>query len=253
MYLQIKDWEKFQHYKERDPVWIKLHTNTFTDYKFSCLQDASKLLAICIWTLATRSHDPRAGLIPADFDYIKRQCNLGDMVQIEHLHELVISGYLIDASNALAICYQVASPETETYSKETDIDLKTIQKEKIVKKISIKEDDRFDQFWEIYGKVGSKQAAKKAFNSAIREIDFETIIDGVRQYQAKCRHERTEPKYVKHASTWLNKRCWEDDYTIYAKPLDRGQEIERAIQDACNNNEYLAIFGCKPPGGDTSG
>ena len=41
--LKIKDWDKFQHYKDRNPPWIKLSTDTFQNYDFSRLQDASKL------------------------------------------------------------------------------------------------------------------------------------------------------------------------------------------------------------------
>lgn len=121
-YLQIKNWEEFQHYKDRNPPWIKLSTQLFQDYEFACLQDASKLLAICSWTLASKYKDPKQGLIPYDFDYIKRQGNLGNSVKPEHLQELIDTGFLIDASKMLASCYQSASPETETetYIKEKD-------------------------------------------------------------------------------------------------------------------------------------
>ena len=118
-HLTVKDWGKFQHYKDRNPPWIKLETDTFMKYEFGQLSDASKLLAVCIWTLASRYKDPKLGLVPADLEYIKRQCNLGDLITEEHLKELINQGYIIDASDALADCKQSAIPETETYSKET--------------------------------------------------------------------------------------------------------------------------------------
>ena len=119
-FLTIRNWSKFQHYKDRNPPWIKLSTSTFQNYEFSCLQDASKLLAVCIWTLASRSSD---GSVPADFDWIKTQSCLGSTITIEHLKELINQGFIIDASNMLADCKQPARPETyreEAYSKETE-------------------------------------------------------------------------------------------------------------------------------------
>lgn len=118
--LQVKDWASFQHYKDRNPPWIKLQTDTFQNYDFSCLQSASKLLAICIWTLASRSKE---GFVPHNFDYIKRWGQLGNDITEKHLKELIDKGYLVDVANPLADCKQGARPETyreEAYSEEAD-------------------------------------------------------------------------------------------------------------------------------------
>lgn len=106
-YLRIKNWEEHQHYKDRNPPWIKLKTNTFQNYEFSKLSDPAKLLAVCCWTIAPQFED---GLLPHDFDYVKRQCNLSDFVQEKHLKELILNGFLIDDSKALADCLQDAAP-----------------------------------------------------------------------------------------------------------------------------------------------
>jgi len=204
-YLKVKDWDSFQHYKDRNPPWIKLSTDTFQDYEFSRLQDASKLLAICIWTLASRYKDPKEGLVPADLDYIKSQCGLGKSITIEHLKELIEQGFIIDASGMLADCKQSAIPETyrkEGYSKEVE------QRQNI---------GEFDSFWNAYGKIGNKQQALKSYNKAIKEgVNHEAIIAGLEKYQTYCRELRQEQKYIKHASTWLNNRGWEDEYHINA-------------------------------------
>lgn len=112
--LFVDNWKKHQHYKDRNPPWIKLATNTFQSYEFSRLQDASKLLAICIWTLASRSED---GSVPHDFAYIKSQCCLGELVEDQHLTELIERGFL-SASNPLSTRKQSACLETETETEE---------------------------------------------------------------------------------------------------------------------------------------
>lgn len=74
----------------------------------------------------------------------------------------------------------------------------------------------FDLFWKAYGKIGNKQQALKSFNKAIKEgVKYETIRRGLDHYQTYCRAIRQEQKYIKHASTWLNNRGWEDEYTIH--------------------------------------
>lgn len=113
--LRVKNWDRYQHYKDRCPPWIKLATDTFQNYDFSRLQDASKLLAICIWTLASRSKD---GEIPDDFEFIKAQGCLGPSVKALHLEELVTKGFLDRASESLADCKQSACSEGEGEAEE---------------------------------------------------------------------------------------------------------------------------------------
>lgn len=115
--FRVRNWDKFQHYKNRNPPWIKLHTSLLENYEFASLQDASKLLAMCIWLLAARSDNK----IPADPDWIKSKCNLKskpdlsplfDAGFIEWIQELPLPEQ--DASNVLADGKQSATSETET-------------------------------------------------------------------------------------------------------------------------------------------
>lgn len=118
-YLQVKNWDNFQHYKERNPPWIKLHRDLLRDYEFMCLQDASKLHLMLIWLLASQLDNK----IPADENFIKNQIGVSGKI---NFNELIDKGFLIDASNTLASCKQSAMPETEAYSKETEKDIAPI-------------------------------------------------------------------------------------------------------------------------------
>lgn len=110
-YLRVKNWEDFQHYKDRNPPWIKLHRGLLHDYDFICLQDASKMQLMLIWLLASQM-DNR---IPADEDFIKKQIGISGKL---NLKELIDKGFLIDDSNMLADCKQSAMPETETETEK---------------------------------------------------------------------------------------------------------------------------------------
>jgi hypothetical protein len=108
-FFKVKNWERFQHYRKRNPPWIKLYTSLLDDYEFSRLQDASKLLALCILMLAAKCHNK----LPADPDWLHQKLGLQQIPDLEPLFE---HGFIVklDASNKLAECKQSAMPETET-------------------------------------------------------------------------------------------------------------------------------------------
>ena len=68
----------------------------------------------------------------------------------------------------------------------------------------------FDEFWAAYPRRVAKQAAKRAFATAIKNgTSAATLIDGARRYA----NERSgQPgKFTKHPATWLRDGCWEDE------------------------------------------
>lgn len=96
--LEIKNWRKFQHYKDRSPPWIKLYASVFDDAEFACLKDTSKLALICIWILS-RQLD---GKVPNCAAWIKKRAGLDGDVDLQ---DLIDNGFLIP----LADCAQDAS------------------------------------------------------------------------------------------------------------------------------------------------
>lgn len=114
--LAVKDFDRFQHYKDRRPAWIKLYNDLLDDYAFTCLPDASKWLAVGLWLLASR-HENR---IPNDPKWIARMVHASEPVDLKPLINAGFIAVLDDASNPLAHCKQDAMPEKET-EKETDM------------------------------------------------------------------------------------------------------------------------------------
>lgn len=70
--LSVKSWEKFQHYKDRDPPWIKLYRDTLTTEAWVLGTDLSRLLQLASTMLAARYSNK----IPFRFDLIKRVASL---------------------------------------------------------------------------------------------------------------------------------------------------------------------------------
>lgn len=121
--IRIVNWGRFQHYKNRNPPWLKLHRALLDNREWAALSgDASKLLAEC-WLLASE-YD--AGTIPMstrDLAWRLRRPNETHLARL--LQELAAHGFVElvdhDASTVLADCKQAATPEAETETEtETD-------------------------------------------------------------------------------------------------------------------------------------
>lgn len=65
------------------------------------------------------------------------------------------------------------------------------------------------QFWPAYPRKVGKGQAIRAFRTARKLSDLETILVAVRRYADERRGEN--PEYTKHAATWLNGQCWLDE------------------------------------------
>lgn len=85
-YLIIKNWEKFQHYKDRNPPWIKLHFEILSSRDWVMFDDASRALAIAIMLIASKD----GGQIPYDEPYL---CRMIYRDKID-LNPLINSGFL---------------------------------------------------------------------------------------------------------------------------------------------------------------
>lgn len=107
----VKNWAKFQHYKDRSPPWIKLHRELLDDFNFARLPIASKALAPLIWMLAAESNDGTVNIDP-EWLAFRLRWEVADVVA--GLTPLIEKGFLSVASGVLAECLQHATPETET-------------------------------------------------------------------------------------------------------------------------------------------
>lgn len=110
-YLSVPNWSEFQHYKRRNPPWIKLHNRLADDYTFASLPDAAKGHLVMIWLLASRM-DNR---IPADAAWIAQRISAVEPVDIQ---ALVAAGFLVEqvASKPLAQGEQVAERDASDLS-----------------------------------------------------------------------------------------------------------------------------------------
>lgn len=113
--FSVKNFTKFQHYRDRTPPWIKLYNELLDDYEFGRLQDASKLHLIMIWLLASRADN----VLPYDPEWVGKRINATEAV---NLRVLVDAGF-IETNQPLQSVEQSASTTLATcYTRERERD-----------------------------------------------------------------------------------------------------------------------------------
>ena len=145
MKLIPKNWNTFQHYRDRCPPWIKLHREILNDKEFMCLPLASKAIAPLLWLLASESKD---GQFDASTDELSFRLRITNKEVEEGLKPLINNGFFIDASTMLAPCLQVARPERETEG-ETETEKNTLKRP----------DDISEELWKDFKKLRSSKKA----------------------------------------------------------------------------------------------
>lgn len=130
--IRILGWERFQHYRDRDPPWVKLYRDLLTSESWVLGTDASRLVQVASILLAARYRNATS----LDYDLFRKVANL-DMSErdfdraIEHLRDhnfLEIQGDKASrkqpASKTLAKCSSEteAEAEGETEAEENSVE-----------------------------------------------------------------------------------------------------------------------------------
>ena len=197
-FIKIVDWDKFQHYKKRNPPWIKLHTFLLDDERFECLQDDSKLLLFCLWLFAARKGN---GEIPWNPAYLQRKLPVTKKVRLQPLVDAGFISCYHNDSGLLPFCAQDAIPETET---ETETEQRHNKEFFLLK-------DDFNDARKLY--PGTKLGLDTEFDNLRKKYkNWRKIIPLLKPtIQQQIVWRKQDGKWWKHFKTWINNACWEEE------------------------------------------
>jgi len=100
--------------------------------------------------------------------------------------------------------------------------------------------DEFEAFWRLYPRRKEKRRALKAWQSALkRGADPQEIIAGAGRYANEC--EGKSPKYIKHATTWLNGDCWCDEPDPPEAPQYSQSRAISSLEDMLEDVEHESL------------
>jgi hypothetical protein len=103
--LKVKKFAEYQHYKDRNPPWIKLHAVLLDDYKFTQLADEDKWLLVGLFLLASRTDNH----IPNDPNFIQSRLSMKKKPRVDLLLQMGFLEVEQDASKVLQSQEQVVS------------------------------------------------------------------------------------------------------------------------------------------------
>lgn len=94
-HFSVKNYEQFQHYKDRSPPWIKLYGSLLDDYGFTRLPDSQRWHLLGIWLLASKLENK----IPWDADWLARKLGTTEPIDLD---ALAAAGFIVDYSEKAA-------------------------------------------------------------------------------------------------------------------------------------------------------
>lgn len=92
----------------------------------------------------------------------------------------------------------------------------------------------FSVWWSCYPEKKEKSVASKSYKKAREEADAETLLKGLELYVKN----KPSWKEWKMPATWLNKKCWNDDYSSDGKVIN----IQAGIPQKSVEEQWADIF-----------
>ena len=172
MKITIKNYTRFQHFKDRRPPWIKLYRELLDDRQWHDLPpECAKLLVEC-WLLASEQHV--AGIITGDIEDIAFRLHRTAAEVWPLLQAVAVQGFIDISSdddiNVISERYQDDAPETETEERENKR-----RKRRVYPK-------EFEVVWKIHSR-GTKRTAHEEWRRAVGEvITQEELVTALRGY-----------------------------------------------------------------------
>lgn len=240
-HLRIRNLEKYQHYRDRNPPWVKLHRDLLENYEFEQLPDATKAHALLLLLLAARI----GNVIPIDPLWIGRKIGARSPVDLPQLLKagfLEVSGAECErvASEMLADWEHDAMPEgegetereaeertasspsaprvTRTVTRDAPVNTSTAVNQRL---LTSQFEQEFDQLWEVCERRDNKAGALKAFLKARKSgkmPDIATVKLAYCALAASWDWTKEDRQFHPMVSTWLNREGWNE------KPRGGGQQ-----------------------------
>lgn len=103
-YLRVRNWEKFQHYKNRRPPWVRYHVEMLDDHELLSFNYGTQLIYDRLLLLAARTDNN----IPNDQKWISGQTLVDQDTTAAALESLLDAGFLSIAETKRAASTVIA-------------------------------------------------------------------------------------------------------------------------------------------------
>jgi hypothetical protein len=190
--MRVRNWERWQHYRDRNPPWIKFHYEALSSRWWISLDGNHRALALTCLLIASR----HGGHVPNDIDYVRQ---VGHIKSKSTFKPLLQCRFLIPESGS----------EVE---KETETEAQNHASAPQASATSA----GFNAFWSAYPKRVGKKEASRAWDRAKDRPPIADILAAIlRAEQSK----QWRDGFIPNPATWLNQGRWDDEVT--PQPTDK--------------------------------
>lgn len=206
--LSITNWKEFQHYKNRDPIWIKMYTSLLNKHDWCSLPAAQRGNLVGLWMLASQSD----GQIPFDPTFINHRLSTDTPVDFQLLEE---KGFIsLEQSASKLLASSASNPlELEEERREEKRREESAASAARASLLNREVEAEFERIWSdvlsirVPSPTGKKHALRHWKASVKTSEDVDAAWTALKHYQNST---RVRKGFVKNASAWFNEwRDWE--------------------------------------------
>lgn len=207
--IKFSNWSEYQHYKDRDPPWIKLHFAILSSRAWVTLDSKGRELAIVCMLLASRN----SGVVACDAEYIKRVAYIKHEPDFDALVRCGLCIYdesLADASG----CKQMLADASVSVSVSSSVSSLSSDAEP-KKEVGERE---AETIYGYYPRKEARAAAIKAIIAAQKKRGATFLLDRVKAYaDAVALWSDDAKKFIPHPATWFNQGRYDDDPATWVR------------------------------------
>jgi hypothetical protein len=191
MTIMIKDWNRFQHFRDRRPPWVKLYRDILDDIEWFELPGECAKSLVMMWLIASEND----GCLPSIKELAFRlRKNKSETIQIV----TKLSHWLeYDDIDLISECHQVDIPERETEAEA--------ESERETEHCA----NGFNEFWFRYPKKVGKDAAKKAWQKKKPRID--DVMFALSWQINSDQWSKSDGQFIPNPATYINQGRWQDE------------------------------------------
>lgn len=187
--MRVKNFAKFQHFKDRCPPWVKLYRDLLNDIEWFELDPKAAKVLVSLWLIASED-ESREGNLPEI-----KQLAFRLRISETELKSIVIklSHWLEqDDISLISEKYQDDAPEKRQRREETESASPV----------------GFAEFWSAYPKKTAKGDAEKAWKK--HKPDLAACLAALAVAKQSSDWIKDGGQFIPHPATWINGKRWED-------------------------------------------
>lgn len=206
MTLRIKNFEKFQHFKDRSPPWVKLYRDILDDPDWHELEPEAAKVLVMLWLIASED-ESKQGNLPE-----MKKLAFRLRIEQKRLEKLCIKlSHWLEQTDIelISVGCQADAPERAGEETETETEGET---DTCAASQRVPAQDLFDQFYAVYPKKRNRGEAEKAWKRINPNIELTNrIVLAVKSACGRQDWQKDGGQFIPYPASWLSAKGWEDE------------------------------------------